>query len=99
MRTAPPASAGWALVRVRRSREPRAASKVITVGLSEAVAPAAAPAGSADDVALLLARTQGPPAAQGATRDTPADPALVAPIREQAVEQPSGTAPTPSGCR
>ncbi|MGJ5756249.1 PAS domain S-box-containing protein [Streptomyces puniciscabiei] len=43
--------------------------------------------GSADDVALLLARTQGLPASQVATWDIPADPALVAPIRKQVVEQ------------
>ncbi|MGW3170012.1 SpoIIE family protein phosphatase [Streptomyces sp. NPDC001153] len=45
------------------------------------------PGGSADDVALLLARTQGLPAAQVATWDIPAVPALVAPIRKQVVEQ------------
>jgi anti-sigma regulatory factor (Ser/Thr protein kinase) len=45
------------------------------------------PGGSADDVALLLARTQGVPAAQVATWDIPADPALVAPIRKQVVQQ------------
>ncbi|MGW2886999.1 SpoIIE family protein phosphatase [Streptomyces griseoruber] len=43
--------------------------------------------GVADDVALLLARTRGLPAAQVATWDIPADPALVAPIRKQVVEQ------------
>ncbi|SDP08386.1 PAS domain S-box-containing protein [Streptomyces sp. cf386] len=43
--------------------------------------------GVADDVALLVARTQGLPASQVATWDIPADPALVAPIRKQAVEQ------------
>ncbi|MFI5683325.1 SpoIIE family protein phosphatase [Streptomyces sp. NPDC051636] len=43
--------------------------------------------GAADDVALLLARTQGLPAFQVATWDIPADPALVAPIRKQVVEQ------------
>ncbi|MFH7340171.1 SpoIIE family protein phosphatase [Streptomyces sp. KHY 26] len=43
--------------------------------------------GASDDVALLLARTQGLPASQVATWDIPADPALVAPIRKQAVEQ------------
>ncbi|AKJ09042.1 PAS/PAC sensor protein [Streptomyces incarnatus] len=43
--------------------------------------------GSADDVALLLARTQGLPASQVATWDIPADPALVGPIRKQVVEQ------------
>ncbi|MGW7256727.1 SpoIIE family protein phosphatase [Streptomyces sp. NPDC054834] len=42
---------------------------------------------SADDVALLLARTQGLPASQVATWDIPADPALVAPIRKQVVQQ------------
>ncbi|WP_225825800.1 SpoIIE family protein phosphatase [Streptomyces naphthomycinicus] len=43
--------------------------------------------GAADDVALLLARTQGLPASQVATWDIPADPALVAPIRKQVVER------------
>ncbi|MBL1104027.1 SpoIIE family protein phosphatase [Streptomyces sp. 5-8] len=43
--------------------------------------------GAADDVALLIARTQGLPASQVATWDIPADPALVAPIRKQVVEQ------------
>ncbi|WP_030739755.1 SpoIIE family protein phosphatase [Streptomyces sp. NRRL S-31] len=43
--------------------------------------------GVADDVALLLARTQGLPASQVATWDIPADPALVAPIRKQVVDQ------------
>ncbi|AZQ32579.1 PAS domain S-box protein [Streptomyces cyaneochromogenes] len=42
---------------------------------------------AADDVALLLARTQGLPASRVATWDIPADPALVAPIRKQVVEQ------------
>jgi len=45
------------------------------------------PGGASDDVALLLARTQGLPASQVATWHIPADPALVAPIRKQAVEQ------------
>ncbi|MFI6007260.1 SpoIIE family protein phosphatase [Streptomyces sp. NPDC051243] len=45
------------------------------------------PGGAADDVALLLARTQGLPASRVATWDIPADPALVAPIRKQVVEQ------------
>ncbi|MEU6539195.1 SpoIIE family protein phosphatase [Streptomyces sp. NPDC047000] len=45
------------------------------------------PGGAADDVALLLARTQGLPAGEVATWDIPADPALVAPIRKQVVEQ------------
>ncbi|MEV7690750.1 SpoIIE family protein phosphatase [Streptomyces bungoensis] len=43
--------------------------------------------GVADDVALLLARTRGLPASQVATWDIPADPALVAPVRKQVVEQ------------
>ncbi|WP_230193961.1 SpoIIE family protein phosphatase [Streptomyces coriariae] len=45
------------------------------------------PGGTADDVALLLARTRGLPASQVATWDIPADPSLVAPIRKQAVDQ------------
>ncbi|MFJ1967881.1 SpoIIE family protein phosphatase [Streptomyces sp. NPDC087903] len=45
------------------------------------------PGGSADDVALLLARTRGLPPSQVATWDIPADPALVSPIRRQVVEQ------------
>ncbi|MER6330713.1 SpoIIE family protein phosphatase [Streptomyces sp. NPDC001034] len=43
--------------------------------------------GASDDVALLLARTQGLPASQVASWDVPADPALVGPIRKKAVEQ------------
>ncbi|MXM67317.1 SpoIIE family protein phosphatase [Streptomyces sp. HUCO-GS316] len=43
--------------------------------------------GVADDVALLLARTRGLPPSQVATWHIPADPALVAPIRKQVVEQ------------
>ncbi|MYW21569.1 SpoIIE family protein phosphatase, partial [Streptomyces sp. SID2955] len=43
--------------------------------------------GAADDVALLVARTQGLPASRVATWEVPADPALVAPIRKQVVEQ------------
>ncbi|MEW2626234.1 SpoIIE family protein phosphatase [Streptomyces sp. NPDC048106] len=43
--------------------------------------------GAADDVALLLARTRGLPASQVANWDIPADPALVAPVRKQVVEQ------------
>jgi hypothetical protein len=45
------------------------------------------PGGALDDVALLLARTRGLPADQVATWDIPADPALVAPIRKQVVDQ------------
>ncbi|MGW0912768.1 SpoIIE family protein phosphatase [Streptomyces sp. NPDC002784] len=45
------------------------------------------PGGASDDVALLLARTRGLPASQVATWDIPADPALVAPIRKQVVDQ------------
>ncbi|WP_328773408.1 SpoIIE family protein phosphatase [Streptomyces sp. NBC_00286] len=48
------------------------------------------PRGVADDVALLLARTRGLPTSQVATWDIPADPALVAPIRKQVVQQLSG---------
>ncbi|MFE6287130.1 SpoIIE family protein phosphatase [Streptomyces sp. NPDC057877] len=40
-----------------------------------------------DDVALLVARTRGLPASQVATWDIPADPALVAPIRKQVLDQ------------
>ncbi|MBX9392297.1 SpoIIE family protein phosphatase [Streptomyces sp. TRM72054] len=43
--------------------------------------------GARDDVALLLARTRGLPASQVATWDIPADPALVAPVRKQVVDQ------------
>ncbi|MFG3024207.1 SpoIIE family protein phosphatase [Streptomyces sp. NPDC048254] len=43
--------------------------------------------GAADDIALLLARTQGLPPSRVTTWDIPADPALVAPIRKQVVEQ------------
>ncbi|MFI7296252.1 SpoIIE family protein phosphatase [Streptomyces sp. NPDC050121] len=42
---------------------------------------------TADDVALLLARTRGLPASQVATWHIPADPSLVAPIRKQVVHQ------------
>ncbi|TVZ90118.1 SpoIIE family protein phosphatase [Streptomyces sp. BK340] len=45
------------------------------------------PGGTADDVALLLARTRGLASSQVATWDIPADPALVAPIRKQVLEQ------------
>ncbi|MET7682426.1 SpoIIE family protein phosphatase [Streptomyces sp. NPDC005423] len=43
--------------------------------------------GATDDVALLLARTQGLPASRVSTWDIPGDPALVAPIRKQVIEQ------------
>ncbi|MFD3585327.1 SpoIIE family protein phosphatase [Streptomyces sp. NPDC058683] len=43
--------------------------------------------GAADDIALLLARTQGLPPSRVTTWDIPADPALVAPIRKQVVQQ------------
>ncbi|MDT0433763.1 MULTISPECIES: SpoIIE family protein phosphatase [Streptomyces] len=43
--------------------------------------------GVADDVALLLARTRGLPASQVETWHIPPDPALVAPIRKQVVDQ------------
>ncbi|MFG2122926.1 SpoIIE family protein phosphatase [Streptomyces sp. NPDC048710] len=45
------------------------------------------PGGTADDVALLLARTRGLASSQVATWDIPADPALVAPIRKQVLDQ------------
>lgn len=46
-----------------------------------------APGRASDDVALLLVRTRGLPAGQVATWDIPGDPALVAPIRRQVVDQ------------
>ncbi|CAL9642939.1 hypothetical protein SUDANB21_06405 [Streptomyces sp. enrichment culture] len=46
-----------------------------------------APGGATDDVALLLARLRGLPSSQVATWDIPADPALVAPIRKQVLDQ------------
>ncbi|MFC7914400.1 SpoIIE family protein phosphatase [Streptomyces sp. NPDC057386] len=45
------------------------------------------PGGTADDVALLLARTQGLAPSRVATWDIPADPALVGPVRKQVVDQ------------
>ncbi|CAL9348086.1 hypothetical protein SUDANB145_00411 [Streptomyces sp. enrichment culture] len=45
------------------------------------------PGGAADDVALLLARARGLPPSRVATWDIPADPALVAPVRKQVLEQ------------
>ncbi|SOE07166.1 SpoIIE family protein phosphatase [Streptomyces sp. Ag109_G2-15] len=45
------------------------------------------PGGTNDDVALLLARTRGLAPSQVATWDIPADPALVAPVRKQVVDQ------------
>ncbi|GHF00289.1 SpoIIE family protein phosphatase [Streptomyces fumanus] len=50
------------------------------------------PGGAADDVALLLARTRGLPPSRVATWDVPADPALVAPIRKQVLDQLSAWA-------
>ncbi|CAM5558573.1 PAS domain S-box-containing protein OS=Streptomyces albaduncus OX=68172 GN=FHS32_002661 PE=4 SV=1 [Streptomyces griseoloalbus] len=46
-----------------------------------------APGGATDDVALLLARLRGLPSSQVTTWDIPADPALVAPIRKQVLDQ------------
>ncbi|GGV39173.1 SpoIIE family protein phosphatase [Streptomyces griseoflavus] len=46
-----------------------------------------APGGAGDDVALLLTRIHGLPSSQVATWDIPSDPALVAPIRKQALDQ------------
>ncbi len=46
-----------------------------------------APGGATDDVALLMARLRGLPSSQVATWDIPADPALVAPIRKQVLDQ------------
>ncbi|MEU1303782.1 SpoIIE family protein phosphatase [Streptomyces shenzhenensis] len=45
------------------------------------------PGGVPDDVALLVARTRGLPACQVASWDIPGDPALVAPIRKEVVDQ------------
>ncbi|MET8978397.1 SpoIIE family protein phosphatase [Streptomyces sp. NPDC004539] len=45
------------------------------------------PGGSADDVALLLARTRALPADHIATWDVPSDPALVARVRKQVAER------------
>ncbi|MET7987962.1 SpoIIE family protein phosphatase [Streptomyces sp. NPDC005281] len=57
-------------------------------GAAHAILQALLPAGGApDDVALLLARTQGLSASDVATWDIPADPALVAPIRKQVADQ------------
>jgi PAS domain S-box-containing protein len=57
-------------------------------GAAHAILRALLPAGGApDDVALLLARTQGLAASDVATWDIPADPALVAPIRKQVADQ------------
>ncbi|WP_329303152.1 SpoIIE family protein phosphatase [Streptomyces sp. NBC_00659] len=57
-------------------------------GAAHAILKALLPAGGApDDVALLLARTQGLAASDVATWDIPADPALVAPIRKQVAGQ------------
>ncbi|WP_037617677.1 SpoIIE family protein phosphatase [Streptomyces aureus] len=55
---------------------------------AHAILQALLPAGGApDDVALLLARTQGLAASDVATWRIPADPALVAPIRKQVSDQ------------
>ncbi|MFD5813537.1 SpoIIE family protein phosphatase [Streptomyces sp. NPDC127038] len=57
-------------------------------GAAHAILKALLPAGGApDDVALLLARTQGLAASDVATWAIPADPALVAPIRKQVADQ------------
>uniref|UniRef100_UPI000B0ABA48 SpoIIE family protein phosphatase n=1 Tax=Streptomyces acidiscabies TaxID=42234 RepID=UPI000B0ABA48 len=45
------------------------------------------PGGSADDVALLLARTRALPADHIATWDVPPDPSLVASVRKQVAER------------
>ncbi|WP_320773661.1 SpoIIE family protein phosphatase [Streptomyces sp. CRN 30] len=45
------------------------------------------PGGAADDVALLLARARGLPPSRVATWDIPPDPALVAPVRKQVLDQ------------
>ncbi|MHA5047780.1 SpoIIE family protein phosphatase [Streptomyces sp. SD15] len=57
-------------------------------GACHAILQALLPVGGAqDDVALLVARTRGLDPSQVATWEIPADPALVAPIRKQVVEQ------------
>ncbi|MFE2537800.1 SpoIIE family protein phosphatase [Streptomyces sp. NPDC059371] len=57
-------------------------------GAAHAILLALLPVGGApDDVALLLARTQGLAPSNVATWDIPADPALVAPIRKQVADQ------------
>ncbi|MEU9287291.1 SpoIIE family protein phosphatase [Streptomyces sp. NPDC048275] len=57
-------------------------------GACHAILQALLPVGGAqDDVALLVARTRGLDPSQVATWDIPADPALVAPIRKQVVDQ------------
>jgi PAS domain S-box-containing protein len=57
-------------------------------GAAHAILEALLPEGGApDDVALLLARTQGLAASNVATWDIPADPALVAPIRKQVADR------------
>jgi anti-sigma regulatory factor (Ser/Thr protein kinase) len=57
-------------------------------GACHAILQTLLPAGGAqDDVALLLARTHGLAPSQVATWDIPADPALVAPVRKQVVDQ------------
>ncbi|MGV4890014.1 SpoIIE family protein phosphatase [Streptomyces viridosporus] len=45
------------------------------------------PGGTPEDAALLLARTHGLSASQVATWDIPSDPALVAPVRKQVLDQ------------
>lgn len=81
-----------------RGRDSEAGYALLREALSDAAGPldetcdrvlqsVLAPGGACDDVALLLTRTHGLPAAQVATWDIPADPALVAPIRKQVLDQ------------
>ncbi|ARP68773.1 PAS sensor protein [Streptomyces pluripotens] len=79
----PDVDARWALL-----REALGTSADSLDGTCDRILHALLPHGdAADDVALLLARTRGLPAAQVATWDIPADPALVAPVRKQVVHQ------------
>ncbi|MER6748564.1 SpoIIE family protein phosphatase [Streptomyces fungicidicus] len=81
-----------------RGRDTEAGHALLREALSNAAGPldetcdrvlhtVLSPGGTTDDVALLLARTHGLPSAQVATWEIPADPALVAPIRKQVLDQ------------
>ncbi|CAM5302835.1 SpoIIE family protein phosphatase [Streptomyces pilosus] len=79
-------------------RDPEVGHALLREALSDAAGPldetcdrvlqsVLAPGGASDDVALLLTRIHGLPSAQVATWDIPADPALVAPVRKQVLDQ------------